>query len=101
MEAAEDPIQLPNGQLRCLTHHLEVCNLCCVDYSFMREVLEEQAYDEEQRLLRRAKKADLDYKGVGKKCIPGCKKSSSANKRCSACKVSLPLSLCHSPSVGH
>lgn len=35
----EGPCELPNGRLVCGPHGLEVCGRCCVDYSFMDDVL--------------------------------------------------------------
>lgn len=37
----DSPIHLPDGTLRCKAHRLEICGACTVDYTFMREVLEE------------------------------------------------------------
>ncbi|KAB8256294.1 ribonuclease H-like domain-containing protein [Aspergillus pseudonomiae] len=37
----DSPVELPNGRLVCGSHHLVVCPICIVDYSFMEEVLEE------------------------------------------------------------
>lgn len=36
------PIDLPGGRLACGTHHLEVCPVCCVDYTFMHEVHDDE-----------------------------------------------------------
>lgn len=95
MDKAEDPVQMPDGTLRCLTHHLETCGKCCVDYSFMREVLAENAYDEEQRQLKRAKRKDTASSRLSdaKKCIDGCAALEGNTKRCSGCKVSWTLSV--------
>ncbi|KAL4722232.1 hypothetical protein ACLX1H_011012 [Fusarium chlamydosporum] len=35
----DSPTELPNGRLVCGNHGLVVCGRCCVDYSFMDEVL--------------------------------------------------------------
>ncbi|KAF4465904.1 RNase H domain [Fusarium albosuccineum] len=35
------PVELPSGRLICRPHGLVVCGRCCVDYSFMDEVLED------------------------------------------------------------
>lgn len=90
MDKAEDPVQLPDGTLRCLTHHLESCETCGVDYTFMREVLAEDAYEEEQRQIKRAKRnATVSSRlSNAKKCIDGCAALEGTTKRCSACKVS-------------
>lgn len=34
-------IELPDGRLVCSAHRLVVCGKCCVDYSFMDEVLDD------------------------------------------------------------
>ena len=36
-----DFIELPDGRLVCSAHKLTVCGKCCVDYSFMDEVLDD------------------------------------------------------------
>ncbi len=35
----DSPVQLPNGGLVCKAHHLKVCGICTVDYSFMDDIL--------------------------------------------------------------
>ncbi|KAI8623629.1 ribonuclease H-like protein [Xylariaceae sp. FL1651] len=35
----QDPCELPDGRLVCSPHGLVVCGMCCVDYSFMEDVL--------------------------------------------------------------
>lgn len=44
------PVELPDGRLICRPHGLVVCGRCCVDYSFMDEVLE----DSDERAEREA-----------------------------------------------
>ncbi|KAL2801780.1 ribonuclease H-like domain-containing protein [Aspergillus granulosus] len=34
----DSPVELPNGRLVCGPHHLTVCGICTVDYSFMDEI---------------------------------------------------------------
>lgn len=43
------PLELPNGRLVCLEHELVVCPYCCVDYSFMDDILgeDDEGLDEE------------------------------------------------------
>jgi hypothetical protein len=36
----DEPIELPDGRLVCKAHQLTVCANCCVDYSFMDEILD-------------------------------------------------------------
>ena len=38
----DSPVEQPDGTLRCQRHGLEICGICCCDYTFMRDVLEEQ-----------------------------------------------------------
>ncbi|KJZ71488.1 hypothetical protein HIM_09127 [Hirsutella minnesotensis 3608] len=45
------PIELPDGRLICRPHGLEVCGFCCVDYSFMDEILEDSE-DPDEELAR-------------------------------------------------
>jgi len=35
----DSPVELPNRTLRCKAHFLEICNICNVDYTFMRDLL--------------------------------------------------------------
>ncbi|KAL2863215.1 ribonuclease H-like domain-containing protein [Aspergillus lucknowensis] len=39
----DSPVELPNGGLVCKDHHLKICGICTVDYSFMDE---DDIYDE-------------------------------------------------------
>ncbi|KAM5344080.1 hypothetical protein ACJ41O_012617 [Fusarium nematophilum] len=41
------PVELPSGRLVCRPHGQVVCGYCCVDYSFMDEVLEEESMERE------------------------------------------------------
>lgn len=43
----DGPIRLPSGRLICSPHHLVVCHRCCVDYSFMDEILSDQDDNDE------------------------------------------------------
>jgi|SRR5258706_6330659 len=38
----DSPVEMSDGTLRCQRHGLEICGICCCDYTFMRDVLEEQ-----------------------------------------------------------
>lgn len=44
----EGPCELPNGRLVCGPHGLEVCGRCCVDYSFMDDVLDRDSENEDE-----------------------------------------------------
>jgi len=44
----EGPCELPNGRLVCGPHGLEVCGKCCVDYSFMDDVLGRDSENEDE-----------------------------------------------------
>jgi hypothetical protein len=35
----DSPVEQEDGTLRCKQHGLEICGKCCVDYTFMHEVL--------------------------------------------------------------
>ena len=37
----DSPDELPDGRLICSAHKLTVCGNCCVDYSFMDDVLDD------------------------------------------------------------
>ena len=37
----DSPVEMPDGTLRCQRHGLEICGICCRDYTFMRDVLKE------------------------------------------------------------
>ncbi|PHH91007.1 hypothetical protein CDD83_1985 [Cordyceps sp. RAO-2017] len=45
-------IELPNGRLVCRPHGLVVCGYCCVDFSFMDEILEEEEEEEQEEAER-------------------------------------------------
>jgi len=73
-------VEMPDGTLRCRQHYLEICGICCRDYTFMRDHLEEQEeaakedwapYEEEQT------KTKLVLCNV---CSKECQ------KKCSVCK---------------
>lgn len=51
----EGPCELPNGRLVCGPHGLVRCGKCCVDYSFMDDVLGHDGEDEDE---------DDDYPGL-------------------------------------
>ena len=34
----DSPKEMPDGTLRCRDHGLEICGICCCDYTFMRDV---------------------------------------------------------------
>jgi len=84
----DSPVEMPDGTLRCQRHGLEICGICCCDYSFMRDVLKEQEeskpesdeeddedwgpYEEEQS------KTEMRLCNV---CSEECK------KMCSRCKI--------------
>ncbi|KAG8797176.1 hypothetical protein FRC16_009164 [Serendipita sp. 398] len=42
---ADSPVEQPDGTLRCKRHGLEICGKCCVDYTFMRDIIEEAKSD--------------------------------------------------------
>lgn len=42
------PIDMPDGTLRCKRHHLEICPRCRVDYTYMRDILREEAEESEE-----------------------------------------------------
>lgn len=44
----EGPCELPDGRVVCGPHGLVICGKCCVDYSFMDEVLSHDSEDEDQ-----------------------------------------------------
>jgi ribonuclease HI len=41
-----EPIELPNGHWVCSAHYLTVCGKCCVDYTFMDEINEDEDGEE-------------------------------------------------------
>ncbi|KAG4281822.1 RNase H domain-containing protein [Fusarium proliferatum] len=43
--APDSPVELPDGRLVCGNHGLVVCGSCCVDYSFMDDVLDDDAIE--------------------------------------------------------
>ena len=43
-----DMIELPDGRLLCAAHQLTICGKCCVDYSFMAEVLDDEEGKKEE-----------------------------------------------------
>ncbi|CCT72690.1 uncharacterized protein FFUJ_12581 [Fusarium fujikuroi IMI 58289] len=43
--APDSPVELPDGRLVCGNHGLVVCGSCCVDYSFMDDVLGDDAIE--------------------------------------------------------
>ncbi|OQV00566.1 hypothetical protein CLAIMM_06047 [Cladophialophora immunda] len=44
-----DSIELPDGRMICSAHKLTVCHKCCVDYSFMEEILGEDDDDDDDK----------------------------------------------------
>lgn len=44
----EGPCELPNGRLVCGPHGQVVCGRCCVDYSFMDDVLDRGSEEEDE-----------------------------------------------------
>lgn len=44
----EGPCELPNGRLVCGPHGLVSCGKCCVDYSFMDDVLGHDSENEDE-----------------------------------------------------
>jgi ribonuclease HI len=44
----EGPCELPNGRLVCGPHGLVCCGKCCVDYSFMDDVLSQDSEDDDE-----------------------------------------------------
>ncbi|SPO03134.1 uncharacterized protein DNG_05816 [Cephalotrichum gorgonifer] len=42
-----DPIELPNGRLVCGPHRREVCGACCMDFTYMRDVLSNYDSDDD------------------------------------------------------
>jgi hypothetical protein len=76
MSGIDSPIELEDGTLRCQEHYLEVCGKCCVDYTFMREVLGLNSEEEEA-----PEKEEVEDKT--KRCaVCGAR----AVKQCSRCK---------------
>lgn len=43
-----EPIELSDGRLICSPHRLTICGKCCVDYSFMDEILTDDDEEEEE-----------------------------------------------------
>ncbi|KAI1028236.1 hypothetical protein LB503_002053 [Fusarium chuoi] len=43
--APDSPVELPDGRLVCGNHGLVVCGRCCVDYSFMDDVLDDDSIE--------------------------------------------------------
>ncbi|SCV38996.1 uncharacterized protein FFB14_07067 [Fusarium fujikuroi] len=41
----DSPVELPDGRLVCGNHGLVLCGSCCVDYSFMDDVLDDDAIE--------------------------------------------------------
>ena len=56
----EGPVEMPDGTLRCQRHGLEICGVCCRDYTFMRDVLEEQEEEEATKRMQASDEADGD-----------------------------------------
>jgi ribonuclease HI len=50
----EGPCELPNGRLVCGPHGLTICGKCCVDYSFMDDILSHDSENDDE---------DSDYLG--------------------------------------
>jgi ribonuclease HI len=44
----EGPCELPNGRIVCGPHGLVSCGRCCMDFSFMDEILSDQDDDEDE-----------------------------------------------------
>lgn len=56
------PIELPDGRLVCGRHGLSVCGFCCVDYTFMDEVLEDL---DEEHVPYQPSPAEHNHPGPG------------------------------------
>ncbi|KAF4494921.1 Ribonuclease H [Fusarium agapanthi] len=60
--APDSPVELTDGRLVCGTHGLVVCGRCCVDYSFMDDVVDERVRlpEEYEDDLDRAGSLDIE-----------------------------------------
>jgi hypothetical protein len=64
----DSPIELEDGTLRCKEHNLEVCGKCCVDYTFMREVLAHNSEEEEEGEVDKTDRCAVCGKRADKQC---------------------------------
>jgi len=78
------PIEQPDGTLHCAAHDLEFCGRCCVDYTWKREILEQEKRERTQRDSEEPQRGPY---AISTQCIHGCNKK--ATLLCSACKVGL------------
>lgn len=85
MSILGDHIELPDGTLRCKLHHLEICYVCCVDFTYMRDILRED--EEESRALSQgAPQVDEEeeMQDLKRTLCAVCRQPTS--RKCSACK---------------
>ncbi|KAF5535179.1 ribonuclease H [Fusarium napiforme] len=60
--APDSPVELPDGRLICGSHGLVGCGRCCVDYSFMYDILDE---DPSEWPVRRPEENEDDLDRAG------------------------------------
>jgi ribonuclease HI len=56
----EGPCELPDGRLVCGPHGLVICGKCCVDYSFMDDVLSHDSNDVDEDSDRLGSEVDAN-----------------------------------------
>lgn len=63
----DSPTELPDGRLVCGDHGLVICPMCCVDYTFMDEILADNLTDSDEDLDDEAENPQLggDQKAQG------------------------------------
>ena len=81
--AIDEAVELPDGTLRCKAHHLEICGICCVDYSYVRDIQQEDDHDVDPG---RYPSANEEAKRQPSKRIRCAVCHKPADKQCSRCK---------------
>lgn len=95
----DSPVEMEDGTLRCRRHGLEICGICCCDYTFIRDGLEEQeeansaphvSDSEDEEVWERYEEEQPKAKKTCNVCSKECRKT------CSRCKkVSCECNLLH------
>ena len=87
----DSPKEMPDGTLRCRGHGLEICGICCCDYTFMRDVPVEKGESNDTKQESDEEEDDEDWAPYEEKQSRTTMKlcnvcSKECQKTCSRCK---------------
>ena len=81
----DEPVEFPDGTLRCKAHHLEICEICCVDYTYMWDVQQEDDDDVDPGRYPGSANEEARRQPSKRVICAVCRKP--ADKQCSRCKI--------------